>query len=380
MTLGDQAVEWKGGSLEELVGMLSGPALAARIEVLAPEPGTRSDRVAGEVHLVAGGVAEAFAGDLRGDEALEHLKALPSTRFRVEPAVPEPDSGGIVPPGPEEGLLTERPLAVLMRYCEQYVMTCLVEVWRGNESATIRYRRGEIVSSIVGGSDAPERLPEVMTWTDGRYRIVLPPLVLPGPPKAIRPPTGEQKTLFGYLPPEAPRPAPLREPAAREPAPRETQPRMAPFDGADQRGTRPGMPVDVYDAATPERTTDVGVPAAPEPPRARPADGAARRAAQPTRESALPPAASLAHSPAPAAPAPLPLTTARAATPPSGAPAAPTRTTKLPPVSGGRTTRRVAVRRRTLSDLPVAAHVGLGLALGLAVVGAYWVVQGILSH
>jgi hypothetical protein len=40
----------------------------------------------------------------------------------------------------------------------------------------------------------------------------------------------------------------------------------------------------------------------------------------------------------------------------------------------------VAVRRRTLSDLPVAAHVGLGLALGLAVVGAYWVVQGILSH
>jgi hypothetical protein len=40
----------------------------------------------------------------------------------------------------------------------------------------------------------------------------------------------------------------------------------------------------------------------------------------------------------------------------------------------------VAVRRRSLSDLPVLAHVGLGLALGLAVVGAYWVVQGILAH
>jgi hypothetical protein len=38
----------------------------------------------------------------------------------------------------------------------------------------------------------------------------------------------------------------------------------------------------------------------------------------------------------------------------------------------------VAVRRRTLSDLPVAVHVGLGLALGLAIVGAYWVVQGLL--
>src|SRR5436190_3020108 len=126
MALGDQAVEWKGGSLDELVGMLSGPALAARIEVLAPEPGTRNDRVAGEVHMVAGGVSEAKAGELRGDEALAHLKALPSTRFRVEPVVPEPDSGGIDPPGPEDGLLTERSLASLMRYCEQYVMTCLL--------------------------------------------------------------------------------------------------------------------------------------------------------------------------------------------------------------------------------------------------------------
>jgi len=45
-----------------------------------------------------------------------------------------------------------------------------------------------------------------------------------------------------------------------------------------------------------------------------------------------------------------------------------------------RATRRVAVRRRTLSDLPVAAHVGLGLVLGLAVVGTYWVIQSILIH
>jgi len=137
MALGDQAVEWKGGSLDELVAMLSGPALAARIEVLAPEPGTRAERVAGEVHMVAGGVSESFAGDLRGDEALEHLKALSSTRFRVEPCVPDPETGGVAPPGPDEGLLTERPLASLMRYCEQFAMTCLLEVWRGSEHATI---------------------------------------------------------------------------------------------------------------------------------------------------------------------------------------------------------------------------------------------------
>jgi hypothetical protein len=45
-----------------------------------------------------------------------------------------------------------------------------------------------------------------------------------------------------------------------------------------------------------------------------------------------------------------------------------------------RTPRRVAVRRRTLSDLPVVVHVGLGLALGLAIVGAYWLAQGLFPH
>jgi hypothetical protein len=382
MAIGDQAVEWKGGSLEDLVGMLSGPALAARIEVLAPEPGTRNDRVAGEVHMVAGGVSEAKAGELRGDEALAHLKALPSTRFRVEPVVPEPESGGIDPPGPEEGLLTQRSLASLMRYCEQYVMTCHLEVWRGGEQATIRYRRGEIASTVVDGSDSPERLPEVMTWTEGRYRIVLPPLVLPAPPRAIRPSVPDQRTLFGYVPPE-----PIR-PMAREVSPRDTQPRMPPV--SEQRSTHPGRPVDVFDAVAPERTTDVGVPAqsAPEPPRPAPADGARALAASSAPVRRPSPDGAAAREPVPAAGAiprePMAVGGATlapgpsAVTPPVGVPAATLAKTR--PSGAARPTRRVAVRRRTLSDLPVAAHVGLGLALGLAVVGAYWVIQGILSH
>jgi hypothetical protein len=367
MTIGDHAVEWKGGSLDDLVAMLSGPALAARIEVLAPEPGTRSDRVAGEVHMVAGGVAEAIAGELRGDEALAHLKALPSTRFRVEPCVPEPVSGGIVPPGPEEGLLTERPPAALMRYCEQYVMTCLLEIWRGNEQATIRYRRGEIVSTMVEGSDAPERLPEVMTWTQGRYRIVLPPLVLPAPPRAIRPSAADQRTLFGYAGPEAAKPA-------REPPVRETQPIAPPAD-AEDRTTHPGRPVDVFDAAVPERTTDVGVPARapaePQAPRARPADGAGAPASASGKRHS--PSAGAARDRGGASLMPEPALT----------PATGVRTRDLArsrQQTGVRNTRRVAVRRRTLSDLPVVAHVGLGLALGLAVVGAYWFIRGILSY
>ena len=58
-----------------------------------------------------------------------------------------------------------------MRYCEDYVITCSIEVWRGNENARVEYKRGEIGNVTVGGIDAPERLAEVMQWASGNYRL-----------------------------------------------------------------------------------------------------------------------------------------------------------------------------------------------------------------
>jgi len=229
-----------------------------------------------------------------------------------------------------------------------------------------------------------------MTWSDGRYRIVLPLLVLPAPPRAIRPATSEPRTLYGYATSEPPR-APAT--AGRDLLPRETLPMAPPPQAAENRSTQPGRPVDVFDTAIPDRTTDRGHPAAPRPPAdgagaARPSPDVVAATAAPPTPAPVPvpvhaPAPIAAPAPAPAAPSaaaarPAPVAVApapaRITTPTGGAP----RTTK--PATGGRTPRRVAVRRRTLSDLPVVAHVGLGLALGLAVVGAYWMVQGILTH
>jgi hypothetical protein len=376
----DRSVEWRGGSLDDLVRMLSTPAVAARIEVLVPDGMGRPERPIGEVHMVAGGVSDAFAGTLRGDEAMAHLKALAATTFRVEPCIPEPASGGIAPAGPSDGSLAERSLAALMRYCEQYVMTCLIEVSKGEQHATISYRKGEIISTVVDGSESEEALSEVMSWKEGRYKIVLPPLVLPAPPpRPVRPSLAETRTLFGYAPPPPPAHAP----------PRETLPFVPPVDYAAsaRRATRPGMPVDVYDTASPERTTDVGVPAFPSPSTSsRPSTTIDIEAGTPgplpttlERPGSLPSAAAAA---GPAAGEPRSTAPgfgpARPADAPAPAPApAPSRETR-PPAATVRMQRRVAVRRRTLSDLPVAVHVGLGLALGLAIVGAYWVVQGLL--
>jgi hypothetical protein len=381
MASDDRVVQWRGGSLDELVVMLSAPALAARIEVVISDGGGRPDRVVGEVHMVAGGVAEAISGELRGDDALEQLKRLPMAHFRVEACIPEPETGGISPPGPEEGQLSDRSLAKLMRYCEQYAMTCLLEVFQGGQQAAINYRRGEIISTTVDGHDGEELLPEVMTWTTGQYRIVLPPLVLPAPPKAVKPASSEQRTLFGYVPPAPLAPPEARRPSAPQSLLRQTIPVVAPRaeveDAGGHRPTRPGLPIDIYDAAVPERVTDVGVPAMPG------ADPDKTPLPAPS-EPRLPAAAVLTTLPDRGP-------VQHRATAPGFTPAKPE---SVPTLSGSaresrplissphrsHTPRRVAVRRRTLSDLPVVVHVGLGLALGLAIVGAYWVAQGFLPH
>jgi len=55
----DRILEWEGAALGELVSALQASALPVRIEVIAPGPMGSS---AGEVHLIAGGLADAFAG------------------------------------------------------------------------------------------------------------------------------------------------------------------------------------------------------------------------------------------------------------------------------------------------------------------------------
>jgi hypothetical protein len=179
----DHITEWEGGSLSELVAMLQAAALPVRIEVIAP--GT-TDSSAGEVHLLAGGLADAFAGSLRRDDAMAALQRLEGARYVIECRLPNPESGSLSEPGPQEGSLKDRTLASLMRYCEEYVLSCRLEVWRGEDRAVISYRRGEIIGTNVGDSEGSDRLPEVLAWTDGAYEIILPTPVLPQTPSRGR--------------------------------------------------------------------------------------------------------------------------------------------------------------------------------------------------
>jgi len=198
------AQDWSGGDLDDLIAILSGPALSARVEVL----GASGDAAVGEVHLLAGGVSDALYGGKSTDDALDKLRAAKPTRFRVEQRLPNPADGDLTYPGAESGTLESRALAHLMRYCEDYVITCAIEVWRGSENARVDYKRGEIGGVTVGGIDAPERLAEVMKWSSGNYRIVVQPLKLP----AVAP---KKPQAAAAAPAKVPAPAPSAQ-AARQ--------------------------------------------------------------------------------------------------------------------------------------------------------------------
>src|SRR3954462_13995044 len=56
--------EWSGGDLDDLIAILSGPAMSPRVEVL----GTSGNAAIGKVHQLAGGVSDAlYAGKSTDD-------------------------------------------------------------------------------------------------------------------------------------------------------------------------------------------------------------------------------------------------------------------------------------------------------------------------
>ena len=206
------ALDWDAGTLDDLIAILSPPATAARVEVFA----VGNDTPVGEVHLLAGGVSDALATGVSPNDALDYLRGIKPAHFRVEQRLPNGADGDLTYPGPDAGTLDARPLAHLMRYCEQFVITCSIDVWRGNENARVEYRKGEINGVTVGGIDAPERLAEVMRWSSGNYRLVVPRLILPNVVPKAAASAAAATTKSAKVEPATP---PAAAPAPRPPAP-----------------------------------------------------------------------------------------------------------------------------------------------------------------
>jgi hypothetical protein len=306
--------DWSGGDLDDLIAILSGPALSARVEVL----GATGDAAIGEVHLLAGGVSDALYGGKSTDDALDKLRAAKPTRFRVEQRLPNPADGDLTYPGPDSGTLESRALAHLMRYCEDYVITCGIDVWRGNENARVEYKRGEIGNVTVGGIDAPERLAEVMQWSSGNYRLVVQPLKLPAvAPKRPQAPAAAAAKV--------PAPAPSAQ-AARSSSATKT---IFGMPAAEIIKARAAAEAAKAAASSPGRTTTPTSPATPSTV-SPPAASAAPPAAAPAKIT--PPGVAPSQVPAPVArPAASPATKTIFGVPTPGAPGAYTPVTQPSP-------------------------------------------------
>jgi hypothetical protein len=416
------ALEWNAGDLDDLIAILSGPALSARVEVL-PAVG---DVVAGEVHLLAGGVSDARVDGKSTDDALDRLRAVKPARFRIEQRLPNPADGDLGHPGPEAGTLEGRALAHLMRYCEDYVITCSIEVWRGNENARVDYKRGEISGVTVGGIDAPERLAEVMQWSSGNYRLVVPPIQLPTvaprrPPavaatpapvpapapsaQAARQGSSATKTIFGMPAAEVmkaraaseaaraaadsgkhtlvstpavtaaagPSKAPTPAPGVKVTPPAVASPAVTPPVSSSVTSHRPSATKTMFGVPTPENaggyvaaSPQESDPAAPE---AIPAQSDRKTGA---RKVAVP-APDIISAPAPASAGPAPRAAAPATT-------GPVRAETTEPV------RRYSAPAATLEkprpakkETSIVAYVGVGITFGVALLGIYHLV-GLLAH
>lgn len=448
----ERALQWTGGSLGELISVLSAAALPARIEVKDANGGG-----AGELHLLAGSVDQVQAGALRGEDALAVLHKVQRPTFLVETRLPHPETGSLAEPVAEDGSLSDRSLVKLMRYCEDYVLTCRLDVRRGGDRASLSYRRGELVSTSVNGSDTNDRLPEVLAWDQGSFRISLPPPVLPPSPEVTPPPVtagygrsatrrsqatlpliathapsssagvpviSEKPAAVPVRPPSPPAPAKSFAAPPPAPAPRiPTEPGLAPAAAkAEPSAPRPTAAPAI--SPTPTRTpanppaaapplaaahSPHETPGAPGPlghrPRKRrrpapsgpvlrlesppPASGvlsspSAREpaAGQPraTGPSVLVAAdladpAALSATPGPVVAAPL---LARASQAHTHAPTpGPTMLSASTTSSGTLPSLGARTRKRRLADLSLAAHIAIGLALGVAVVVAYSVYFGL---
>jgi hypothetical protein len=287
------AQDWSGGDLDDLIAILSAPALSARVEVL----GATGDAAIGEVHLLAGGVSDALYGGKSTDDSLDKLRAAKPTRFRVEQRLPNPADGDLTYPGADSGTLESRALAHLMRYCEDYVITCTIEVWRGNENARVEYKRGEIGNVTVGGIDAPERLAEVMQWSSGNYRLIVQPIKLP----AVAP---KRPQAAAAAPAKVPAPAPSAQ-AARQASSTKTifgMPAAEIIKARAAAEAAKAAAATAAAAAAPARTTAPATPAAP-PAAAQPpaASAATAPAPAPTPARVSPPGVAPSAVPAPVA-------------------------------------------------------------------------------
>ena len=109
----------------------------------------RSHEASGELWFLAGILEDAQFGVSKGDEAVERLQRATEVVFEAELRLPHLN-GGFKKRMPAVGTFAEARPVVLMRYCETYALTCLLELKGKDRTVRVTYRTGELLSADAG--------------------------------------------------------------------------------------------------------------------------------------------------------------------------------------------------------------------------------------
>jgi hypothetical protein len=131
----------------------------------------------GEIWLLSGILERVRFGVSVDDEAMKRLLAADAPRVELVPCLPNPN-GGFKKGHPMEGELGPVLPVDLLRFCERHSLTCSIELHSGDSHGEVVYRLGELVSVLCdAGTD--RAVAQMLEWSDGRYRFVLPSVEMP---------------------------------------------------------------------------------------------------------------------------------------------------------------------------------------------------------
>jgi len=130
----------------------------------------------GEIWFLSGMTDEMQFGTSTGDEALERMRKATDATYELATRLPHP-GGGFKKRFPIQGSIATATPVTLMRYCEQYALTCKLAVESKHLLVEATYQLGELVSVETTADD--DGITSMLEATEGSYEFTLPKVELP---------------------------------------------------------------------------------------------------------------------------------------------------------------------------------------------------------
>ena len=178
-------------SIEGLVAHCEGARFTGILRMRAKEG-------IGEVWFLSGVADEMQFGTSTADEAMDRMRKATEATYELVSRLPHP-SGGFKKRFPAKGSVATATPVTLMRYCEQYALTCSLAVESRDVLAIATYELGDLVSVETTADD--DAITTMLEAEEGTYEFTLPRVELPAGTPVL--PPASSTLMESIAPPES---------------------------------------------------------------------------------------------------------------------------------------------------------------------------------